>query len=80
MNEVNYTIATERGGSQTLTFCYPSERPVAQSYGIFISLPENKSVATLIFPGNTIVIQLNKNLNWVQRICYNALGFKYKTL
>jgi hypothetical protein len=38
------------------------------------------AVAQLEFPGGNLTISLNKKLNLVQRMCYNVLGFKYKTL
>lgn len=38
------------------------------------------AVALLEFPGASITITLNKKLNLIQRMCYNVLGFKYKTL
>lgn len=84
MNEnISYNILSE-GKSQTLTFT--GENIVGESFNVtpsysslFVSV--QNPVATLTFPyGVNVTIQINKKLHWFQRLCYNILGFKYRTL
>jgi hypothetical protein len=78
MNDTTETIVTENSKATTLTW--------SSSEGTHFIENLNKldwnspAVAQLEFPGGNFVISLNKKLNLVQRMCYNVLGFKYKTL
>ena len=53
-----------------------SVMPVNYAVCVDVSNP----VAVLTYPLGNLSIQINKKLNWVQRICYNVLGFKYRKL
>ena len=83
MNEnFSYNLSTE---GQTKTFSFNGENIVGTSLNVtptlFLSIRVESPVAELTFPfGSNVTVQLNKKLNWFRRLCYNALGFKYKTL
>jgi hypothetical protein len=80
MNE-NYKILTE---GQNQTFSFSGENIVGTSLNVtptlFLSIRVESPVAELTFPFANVTVQLNKKLNWFRSLCYNALGFKYKTL
>ena len=83
MNEnISYNVLTE--GTQS-TVSFSGEQVVGSTfnvnsyYSVFVNVLN--PVAELEFPyGTNVKIQLNKKLNWFQRLCYNLLGFKYRTL
>lgn len=73
------TTLDENTKSLTISSENPTSVLTVVNNNVFnISL--DNAVSELIFKPSNITIQLNKKLNWFQRMCYTALGFEYKTL
>lgn len=78
----SYNIVTEGSGSTYSdnigAGIWPSNF-VTNYCNVFVGV--TNPVAELKFPrAGNLTLQLNKKLNWVQRVCYTILGFKYRTL
>ena len=92
MNEnLSYNVVTEGTGSISHTFgsdysdtstnfCFTCS--ATNNYLLYVALedPVAELNGSLGSNENKIKIQLNKKLNFVQRMLYSLLGFKYKKL
>lgn len=78
-----YNFSTDVSGSATFTCnCGVTESSPFESLYITypIVIPIDNAVAEITCPGGNLIFQINKKLHWLQKICYNILGFKYKKL
>jgi hypothetical protein len=80
--ETNWTyLCADHSASYTTSGSPGYTMNVVNDYAIMVGVKH--AVAELTFdngPENKITIQLNKKLSLWRRLCYSALGFKYRTL